>query len=170
MAEDQKNVAAEEYDHDFVENEVKPLDAMVDDDNSESDPSLKWSVAHKKLDSYFGWIVQEFRAFTNEEQSAAVLLVQDAYRSHGHVEVDGVNLALLKKISQEMTKKFGGYWNVVGGHPNYHTYIYTNKYIKLYSVNTVTNIECYQIPTMWYIPDPPTSTSIRTQTRIMQFA
>lgn len=128
MAEEQNNMVTEEHDPDFVDNEVEPLDAMVDDDNS------KVVGSAQKV-----WTVGPSSGFTYKEKAAALLLVRDAYRSHGSVK-----FALMKKISQDMKKIIGGNWSVVGAKSGYTRYIYTNKRIDLYLGSTMVGCYHYQ--------------------------
>jgi len=131
MAEEQNNMVTEEHDPDFVDNEVEPLDAMVDDDNS------KVVGSAQKVVGSSSWTVQGGRGFTYTEKAAAMMLVRDTYRSHGNF-----NNALLKKISQGMKKEFGGNWNVVGGTSGYERHLYTSKYIELIMGNT--EVGCFK--------------------------
>ena len=133
MAEEQNNMVTEEHDPDFVDNEVEPLDAMVDDDNS------KVVGSAQKVVGSSSWRVSQSNGFTYKEKAAALLLVRDAYRSHGSVK-----FALMKKISQDMKKIIGGNWSVVGAKSGYTRYIYTNKRIDLYLGSTMVGCYHYQ--------------------------
>merc|ERR1712029_585389 len=103
---------------------------MLDDDNS------KVVGSAQKVVGSSSWTVGPSSGLTYQEKAAALLLVRDAYRSHGSVK-----FALMKKISQDMTKIIGGNWSVVGAKSGYTRYIYTGKYIELKCSNRV---GCYK--------------------------
>ena len=125
MAEEQKEeVASEEFDPDFVDPEVEPLDAMLGDDDSESGSVSKVVGGTHKIVGSSRWIVTQSKGMSYHNKSAALLLVRDAYRSYG-----SPSYGFGKKVRQEMEKEFGGSWHVVVGRDFKNLVYYKTKYI-----------------------------------------
>merc|ERR1711963_313980 len=136
MAEEQKKeVASEEFDPDFVDPEVEPLDAMLGDDDSESGSVSKVVGGTHKIVGSSRWTVSGSKGMSYHNKSAALLLVRDAYRSHGYH-------GCVKKISNEMRNEFGGYWHVVVGKDFDTRIYYTGKYIRMSYGNV--KVCCYK--------------------------
>ena len=127
MAEEQKNVATDPEER-FIDNTVEPLDAMVDDDNSESGPiSEVVGSAHKVLGYRNSWVIGMSSNFSYREKAAVQLLVRDAYRRH-----NGYMYEVCQEIRKEMGKEFGGTWNVFSGKPLYlNRRYYNSKYVEM---------------------------------------
>ena len=125
MAEEQKKkLSSEDFDPDFVDPEVEPLDAMLGDDDSESGSVSKVVGGTHKIVGSSRWTVSKSTGMSYHNKSAALLLVRDAYRSHGYH-------GCVKKISNEMRNEFGGYWNVVVGRDFNTCVYYTGKFINM---------------------------------------
>ena len=127
MAEEQpKKVASEEFDPDFVDPEVEPLDAMLGDDDSESGSVSKVVGGTQKIVGSSRWTVTGSKGMSYRDKSAALLLVRDAYRSYR-----SPSYGFGKKVRQEMEKEFGGEWHVVVGRDFNTDFYYSGKLINM---------------------------------------
>ena len=138
MAEEQKKeVASEEFDPDFVDPEVEPLDAMLGDDDSESGSVSKVVGGTHKIVGSSRWTVSKSTGMSYHNKSAALLLVRDAYRSYG-----SPSKGFAKKVSDEMRAEFGGKWSTVAGRDYNNNIWYTGKFIFMSYGNVL--VKCFK--------------------------